>query len=74
MAVGETSFDLPESIALLTAKQVTAWLQISQRTLWRMRSAGQLPEPLRLGGTVRWRKEELDAWLAAGCPPQRKPR
>lgn len=74
MAVGETSFDVPESAALWTAKQVAAWLQISQRTLWRMRSAGQLPDPLRVGGTVRWRKDALDAWLAAGCPPQRKPR
>ncbi|MBL9082139.1 MAG: helix-turn-helix domain-containing protein [Planctomycetales bacterium] len=73
MAVGEISFDVPESTALLTAKQVAAWLQISERSLWRMRSAGQLPAPLRLGGAVRWRREELAAWLAAGCPPQPKP-
>lgn len=73
MAVGETSSGVSESAALLTAKQVAAWLQISQRTLWRMRSAGQLPEPLRVGGTVRWRKDALEAWLAAGCPERCKP-
>ena len=35
MAVGEASFDVPESSPLLTAKQVATWLQISERTLYR---------------------------------------
>jgi len=73
MAVGEASFDVPESSPLLTAKQVATWLQISERTLWRMRSAGQLPAPLRVGGTVRWRRDAIAIWLAAGCPPEPKP-
>jgi len=43
-------------------------LQISTRTLWRLNSAGSLPAPVRLGGAVRWRLEEIKIWIARGCP------
>lgn len=52
----------------LTARQFAKILQVSLRTLWRMRSAGTLPQPLRLGGVVRWRKRDVDQWIADGCP------
>jgi len=29
---------------------------------------GKLPRPLKIGGAVRWRLDEIRAWLAAGCP------
>lgn len=54
---------------LMTAAQVAELLQVSPRTLWRLLSAGKLPAPLRLGGVVRWRFEEITKWIAAGCPP-----
>ena len=56
---------------LATAGEVACLLNISTRTLWRLRSAGQLPEPIRFGGTVRWRLEEIRKWIAEGCPPAR---
>ena len=37
-----------------------------------MASAGRCPAPLRLAGCVRWRREELRDWIAAGCPPRRE--
>jgi predicted DNA-binding transcriptional regulator AlpA len=52
---------------LVTASQLAGWLQVSKRSLYRLRSAGQLPEPVRLGGTVRWRAADLEAWLASDC-------
>jgi prophage regulatory protein len=36
----------------------------------RLSSAGRTPVPIRLGGAVVWRVEELRAWVAAGCPDQ----
>lgn len=54
--------------ALLTASQVARMLQISKRTLWRLRSAHDLPAPIHLGATVRWRANEIRNWIAAGCP------
>jgi excisionase family DNA binding protein len=53
---------------LLSAAEVAALLNISTRTLWRLLSARQVPEPIRLGGSVRWRREEVETWIARGCP------
>lgn len=58
-----------ERVSLLaTPKQVAELLQVSTRTLWRMRSAGSLPTPIRLGSAVRWRRDEIEQWILAGCP------
>lgn len=35
-----------------------------------MDSKGELPEPLRLNRTVRWRADEIQLWIDAGCPPR----
>ena len=41
------------------------------RTAWYKRMAcGQVPRPVRIGGLVRWRRRELEDWIAAGCPPR----
>jgi predicted DNA-binding transcriptional regulator AlpA len=53
---------------LLSARMLAKRLAVSVRTLWRLRSSGKLPEPVRLGGAVRWRAADIDAWVAAGCP------
>lgn len=53
---------------LVTATEVAKMLNVSVRTLWRLRSAKQLPTPVRLGSAVRWRFEEIRDWITAGCP------
>ncbi len=55
--------------ALITATELAQMMQISIRTLWRLRSAGELIEPIRIGGNTRWRLEEVRQWIADGCPP-----
>lgn len=54
--------------ALLTAKQVAGLVQVCPRTVWRLRSKGWMPEPIRVGGAVRWRRNEIDQWIGNGCP------
>jgi predicted DNA-binding transcriptional regulator AlpA len=61
------SIDECEVPALITAADFAGMLKVSVRTLWRLRSAGQIPEPLRLGGAVRWRLDEVKKWIDAGC-------
>ena len=34
----------------------------------RLADGGRMPRPVRLGGLVRWRRAELQAWIDAGCP------
>ena len=53
---------------LLTAAELARLLQVSTRTLWRLRSSGRLPSPVRIGGTVRWALADIKKWLAEGCP------
>jgi prophage regulatory protein len=53
---------------LITPKELAIRLNVSKRTLWRLRSDGRVPPPLRLGGVVRWRLDEVQNWIAAGCP------
>lgn len=54
---------------LISAEKVAELLGISKRTLWRLLSAGRLPEPIRLGSVVRWKRDELQEWIEEGCPP-----
>lgn len=52
----------------LSVEQVASELQVSTRTVWRLLSSGELIAPVRIGGSTRWRRAELDAWLEEGCP------
>lgn len=54
---------------LLSASKVARMLQVSTRTLWRLLAARKIINPIKLGRSVRWRKDELLQWIRAGCPP-----
>lgn len=61
-------FGLTEETALITAGELAQLLRVSKRTLWRLRSRGAVPSPLRLGGNVRWPLDQIRNWIARGCP------
>ena len=49
---------------LLTAEEVMGWLKVSLVTIRRWTSSGYIPH-VKLGlRMVRYRKEDIDAWLA----------
>jgi len=56
---------------LLTDVQAANLAGISRATWHRLRSAGKLPPSVRLGRSVRWRRAEIEEWIAAGCPDGR---
>lgn len=56
---------------LLRADEAAKLLGLGTRTLWRHANSGLAPPPVRIGGSVRFRKAELEAWVAAGCPSLR---
>ena len=60
----------PASV-LIDVGQLADLLGVSTRTLWRHASTGKLPEPVRLGGCTRWRRGDINRWVADGCPPVR---
>lgn len=49
---------------LLDADGVGEKLQVTGRTVRELASRGELPRGLRIGGSVRWRESEIDAWIA----------
>jgi prophage regulatory protein len=53
---------------LLTADEVATMLNVSERTLWRLLSAGKVPKPVRFGRSTRWRDTEVKEWVERGCP------
>lgn len=61
---------LPETVEplMVDATGVGTMLGLSARTVRRLNSAGALPRPLRCGGSVRWRVQDVRDWVAAGCP------
>lgn len=50
--------------AALSTREAAAYLSISLPTLFRLLKANQLPH-LRIGRSIRFRPEDLDAFLAA---------
>lgn len=59
---------------LLRVDEVAQLLGLSERSVWRMQSAGRLPSGVRLAGSIRWRRAEIEAWVDAGCPAINNPR
>ena len=57
----------PSVAQLLDVRAVAALLGCSARHVYRLADRGAMPPPLRLGTLVRWRRQDLDAWLAGGC-------
>lgn len=53
---------------LVTVKAVAGMLSVSQRQVWKLYASGRIPAPVRLGRSVRWRRLEIEEWVAAGCP------
>ncbi len=53
---------------LVNAAELARILSIGQRTLWRLLADGKLIAPVRIGGNTRWRVDEVETWIEAGCP------
>ena len=53
---------------LLTAKQAASMCGKSLRTWRTWDAAGWIPRPVRIGRSTLWRLDELQEWVAAGCP------
>lgn len=56
---------------VLKAAEAAELLGISVRHFWSCLASGRLgPQPIALGKSKRWRKDEMLAWLSAGAPPR----
>jgi prophage regulatory protein len=60
-----------EQYRLITAKELGRILSLSTRSIWRLRAAGKLPRPVKVGGAIRWMLADINKWASWGCPPQK---
>lgn len=51
------------------AEAAAAMFDLSARTWRRLNSTRQCPAPIKVGGSTRWRIDELRQWAECGCPP-----
>ncbi len=48
---------------LMTLREVATLVQVPPKTIYRWRSLGQGPPGLRIGRHVRFRREDVEAWI-----------
>ncbi|WP_017167098.1 helix-turn-helix domain-containing protein [Xanthomonas phaseoli] len=63
-----------EETEILTIKQVAGYLQVTERTIYRLAAAEGIPA-FKVGGSWRFRRGDLDQWIAGsigrtGAPPE----
>ena len=58
---------------LLDQHDLAAYLRVTERTLRRMRHDGRVPEPMQFGTQPRWRRVDIEDWLASEAHPRRQP-
>lgn len=64
-----TDADPPaDSPLVVDAKRLAKLLSAGVRTVRTWDAAGKIPAPIRIGGRVVWRVDEIRAWLTAGAP------
>ena len=57
-----------EPTRLLDVDRVAGLLGVSSRQVYRLADGGKMPRPLKIGGSVRWDRQTIESWIAAGCP------
>lgn len=71
-ATGETVMnDNPAAetpMVLIDVREVANVLGCSSRHVYRLTDLGAMPRPIKLGALVRWRRAEIEDWIAKGCP------
>ena len=54
---------------LKTLTDISERLQVSVRTVYRLPN---FPAPIRIGRLVRWREEDIDAWIVEKRAPRNR--
>jgi excisionase family DNA binding protein len=58
---------------LISVEELADRLDLGRSTLYRLIASGQIgPQSVKLGGAVKFRAAEVDAWISSGCPCRRK--
>lgn len=67
MKAADSVLDSPLLVPAPRAAQICGK---SVRTWRAWQASGLIPAPVRVGRSLLWRVRDLEAWVAAGCPPR----
>ena len=67
-ATTDGTAEVPAPGLLIDIGQLAVLLRRSVASLERDQAAERLPAPVYVGGSRRWRRAEIEAWVGAGCP------
>lgn len=70
-SINRGSFVDGDSI-LIDANEAARMCSMHRASWYKAVSCGKVPAGIRIGGMVRWRRDELLAWIDARCPPRVK--
>ena len=56
---------------ILTIKQVADFLKVTERTIYRLAAAKQIPA-FKVGGTWRFSRADIDSWIRQQAMPSRE--
>jgi len=65
---GKCRKEVSAELSMLTAEEIARLVNCSPRTVHRLADEGVIPQPVRIGGMLRWRQPEIKQWIDAGCP------
>lgn len=57
---------------LIDANEAARMCGMSRSAWYKLVSTGKAPRSMKLGALARWRRNELEDWVTAGCPPREK--
>ena len=57
-------------VEMICVKKLARILAISERSLWRYKSQGRLPRPVKIGQCFRWRFSDIQLWIKWDLPSE----
>lgn len=57
---------------LIDLEELASLLCVGKRTIYRLKDEGKLPEPVKIRGSLRWRRVDIESWIAGGCKSKRR--
>ena len=52
---------------LIDVKGVAKLLNCSSRQVWKLLASGRMPDAVRLGRSVKWRRSDIQRFIDVGC-------
>ena len=53
---------------LIDVKKLAEVLSVSIRQVFRLKAENKIPAPVNIGGSIRWKRSEIELWMKWNCP------